>query len=244
MGLEAPEKAAFSTTQWTVVMQSMSADPDRAQAALEKLCRRYWYPAYAFLRQRGLNPHKAEDLTQAFFYSLLSRRAFDSVNPKRGRFRSFLLTSLTNFLYNEHDREQARKRGGRSEIISFDHEFAEALCPVEPMGSGASPEKRFDRGWALLLARRALDDLRKEFEDRDRGALFSAIREFLTGEPCASDYEKAGLRLGMEPSTVKVSVHRARRRFGELLRREVAYTVNRPEDIEDELRHLLAAIAE
>lgn len=233
----------FSTTQWSVVLQAIQADPEKATVALERLCSRYWYPVYSFVRQTGQGAHEAEDLAQSFFHFLLSHQVFQRANPAKGRFRAFLLAALANFLHNERDKVQAQKRGGKNKIISLDEEFAEEVYTREIVDH-QSPEKLFERRWAATLVRRVLDQLREEQEGRGRAGLFAGLQPFLTGEPVGADYDRIARQLGMQPGAVKVQLHRARRRFGELLRSEVAHTVSRPEDIEPEIRHLLAAIAE
>jgi len=236
-------KHSFSTTEWTVVLELMQADPQRAQAALEKLCGRYWYPVYAFVRQKGYGVHESEDLTQGFFHFVVARGALQAADREKGRFRTFLLTSLVNFLHNERDKAQALKRGGAREIVSLDEQAAEETYSLEP-ADHATPDKAFERRWAAVLVGRVLDQLRQEHEQRGKASLFSAMHPFLTGEPQATDYEGVGKQLGMDAGAVKVALHRARRRFGELLRREVAHTVALPEEVEPEIRQLLAAIAE
>jgi RNA polymerase sigma-70 factor (ECF subfamily) len=197
---------------------------------------------YAFLRRNGHDPHAAEDLTQGFFHFLLARDAFQSVAGEKGRFRSFLLAALNNYLHNERDRQQARKRGGGHHFISLDQVQAEEFYRHEPVTVDAGRD--FDRSWAAMLVRGVLEQLRAEHEQRGRAALFAGLQAFLTGEPQARDYEQLARQLGMEPGTVKVALHRARRRFGELLRREVANTVSEPAEVEAEIRHLLATLAE
>ena len=231
----------FSTTEWSVVLDLIHADPQRAEIALGKLCGRYWYPVYAFVRQKGHTAHDAEDLTQAFFEFVLARGTLQAVDRGKGRFRTFLLSCLMNFLHNERDRTGARKRGGGREIISLDHELAEGAYAIEPPDH-RTPDKAFERRWASVLLGRVLDQLRHEHGQRGKAALFSALQSFLTEEPSAADYERIATELPMQPGALKVALHRARRRFGELLRREVAHTVSRPEDVEPEIRDLLAAI--
>lgn len=234
---------SFPTTQWSVVLAVANTEPARASAALQKLCARYWYPIYAFIRQRGHDAHTAEDLTQGFFAAVLARRAFDQVDRDKGRFRSFILASLNNFLFNEHDRAQALKRGGGRMILSFDDQTAEELYQLDPVDH-ETPEKRFERQWAAVLVRRVFDQLRDEYAGRGNAALFAGLQLWLTGEPEPGATEVLARQLGMTANAVKVALHRSRRRFGELLRREVAYTVSASEEVEAELRHLLAAIAE
>jgi len=232
----------FSTTNWSVVLAAAQSDPVTAAAALERLCGRYWYPIYAFVRQRGHDIHESQDMAQGFFHFLLERQALQRVDRQKGRFRTFMLTALTNFLHNERNKKQTHKRGGRHQIVSLNGEFAESVYALESR-SGESPEALFERHWAATLVRRVLDGLQGEFQERGKAELFAGMQPFLTGEPTATDYEQLGHRLGMNPDSVKVALHRARRRFGELLRSEVAHTVSQPEEIEAEIRHLLARMA-
>lgn len=233
----------FSTTNWSVVLAAVHADPVKATVALERLCGRYWYPVYAFVRQRGHDVHDAEDLTQGFFHFVLERQALQRADQQKGRFRTFVLTALTNFLHNERDKAQTQKRGGRQQIVSLDEEFAESVYALEAR-NGETPETLFERRWTAMLVRRVLDELRREYDGRGKGAVFAALQPFLTGEPAGADYERLAQQFGMEAGTVKVALHRARRRFGELLRHEVAHTVDRPEGVEAEIRHLMTVMAE
>lgn len=237
-----PSNPNFSTTNWSVVLAAAQTDPQMATVALERLCRRYWFPVYAFLRQRGQDVHECEDLTQGFFHFILERRALGQVDRRKGRFRTFLLTALTNYLHNERDKAQAHKRGGRHQILSLDQLPAEYVETLEP-ASGETPESMFERQWATVLVARVLEELRREHEQRNRAAVFAGLQPFLTGEPAGEDYERLAQQLGMDAGAVKVSLHRARRRFGELLRSEIAHTVEDPDEIEAEIRHLLAVIS-
>lgn len=237
--MERDKNPNFLTTHWSLVLGAAQND----LAALDWLCGRYWYPVYAFVRRAGHDLHTAEDYTQGFFHFLIERQALHRVDREQGRFRTFMLTVLTNFLHNERDRQATEKRGGRNEIVSLEIELAEQIYALE-ISNGYSPEAQFDQGWAATLVRRVLEELRREQEQRGKAAIFAGLQPFLTGEPVAEGYERLGRELELEPGTVKVTLHRLRRRFGELLRHEVAHTVERPEDVEAELRHLLAAIAE
>lgn len=237
------EKHEFPTTQWSVVLALSQTDPQRAESALQKLCGTYWYPIYAFIRQKGHDSHAAEDLTQAFFQFALSRGTFQKANPEKGRFRTFVLSTLENFLHNQWDWSTAQKRGGGRHVISLDEAKAEKIYAQEPADL-RTPDKSFERRWAAVLVGRVLDQLRQEYEERGKGPLCLALQPFMTGEPTAAIYESIGLQVGVEPGAVKVALHRARRRFGELLRHEVAHTVSGPEEVEAEIRHLLAAICE
>ena len=232
----------FTTTQWSVVLAIMDTAPTRASEALERLCSRYWFPIYAFIRRQGNAAHQAEDLTQSFFQFVLERQVLHRANREKGRFRNFILATLANFLHNHHDHAAAAKRGGNHTLVSLDEERAEEILAQEPESFG-SPDQSFERGWAVTLIRRVLENLRSEQADRGRLEVFEALQPHLTGEPAAGDYERLGAILKMETGALKVALHRLRRRFGELLRKEVAYTVACPEDVEEEIRHLLSVLA-
>lgn len=232
----------FTTTNWSGVSAVMDAAPERAFEALERLCTRYWFPIYAFIRRQGHPVHEAEDLTQGFFQFVIERQMLREANREKGRFRSFVLGSLTNFLNNHRDKQSALKRGGGHTIVSMDEQLAEDLLAREE-DSSASPDQSFDRRWAVTLVRRVMENLRVEQSARGRLEIFSALQPHLTNEPAAADYTQMGAELHMEPDTLKVSLHRLRRRFGELLRHEVAHTVARPEDVEEEIRYLVAVLA-
>ena len=233
----------FTTTQWSLVLGAMDTAPARAAAALERLCARYWFPIYAFIRRQGHDVHQAEDLTQSFFQFGLERRVFHQADREKGRFRNFIVASLANFLNNHRDHVAAIKRGGNRVIVSWDESLAEEIFARESQSSGA-PDQTFDRAWAATLIRRVLENLRAEHADRGRLAIFEALQPHLTGEPAAEDYSRLAVSLGMETGALKVALHRLRRRFGELLRKEVAHTVARPEDVAEEIRHLLAVLAQ
>ena len=235
--------AAFRTTQWSEVLDARQTDPERARAALENLCSRYWYPLYAFVRRRGHGPHDAEDLTQSFFAHLLSHEALRSVDPAKGLFRTFLLSSLVNFLNDQHDRHQALKRGGGKQIVSWDALTAEELYQHEP-AEGLTPEKMFERRWALTLIEQVLSRLRQEYEASGKIELFRQLEGCLTGGVGLGFYEETARLLGMNEGAVRVALHRLRRRLGELLRSEIAHTVTRPEQVDDEIRYLFAAIGQ
>jgi RNA polymerase sigma factor (sigma-70 family) len=232
-----------ATTHWGAAVGVAPVGPEQAAAALEQLCARYWFPVYTFVRRRGSDVHTAEDLTQGFFAFVLKRHAFDRVSHDKGRFRSFLLACLHHYLLNEHDRTRALKRGGGCKLLSLDAQPAEEINRLEP-ADPATPEKHFERQWANQLVRRALSQLRSEYRHRGRSALFNSLKPSLTGDLEAGALNRLARQLKMSPGALKVALHRARRRFGVLLRQEVAHTVSQPEDIETELRHLLGSIAE
>ena len=237
---------SFTTTHWSVVLtarQGESAASEAAALALEKLCRIYWYPIYGFIRwRRGCNHHEAEDLTQAFFAHLLERETLKKATPEKGKFRTFLLGVLTKFLANEADYRRTLKRGGQYQIISLDEAKAHELYEQESPDALA-PEKLFDRRWAYALVDRVLERLKNEYTEQGKDSLFARLEPALTREDTKSLYAECAAELCMTEGAVKVALHRLRRRFGELLRSEVAQTVTSAEETDDELRHLLAVIS-
>lgn len=213
-----------------------------ARAALTTLCETYWYPLYAFLRGRGHGPADAEDLTQAFFAMLLEKHVLRHADPSRGRFRSFLLTALKNFAANVHARNTAAKRGGGVPALPLEFETAEGRFILEP-SSSESPERSFDRRWALTLLDRAMSRLQDEAELKKRQEQFEALKPSLTGDEHQLSYASTANALGMSEGAVKVAVHRLRRRFRDIVRDEISQTVSGAGEIEDELRHLWSAVA-
>ena len=236
------QAGAFLTTHWSVVLGAGQRDLAGATAALERLCRTYWYPIYAFVRRRGADQHEAEDLTQAFFAFLLEKDTLKKVDRQKGKFRTFLLAALTNFLANEWDKRQTLKRGGQRQIISLDEAAAEGLYLREPTDS-LTPEKLFERRWASTVVEQVLARLKQEYVEGGKADLFAKLESALTGEVAAGAYAEWASALGTSEGAVKVALHRIRRRFGELLRSEIAHTVSSPEEIDDEIRHLFAAIS-
>ena len=235
--------SAFTATHWSIVLEAQQTDPQRAGAALESLCSRYWYPLYAFIRRRGHDPEEAKDLTQSFFVHLLSKHALDRVDRSKGLFRTFLLTALVNFLNDERDRQRAAKRGGGVRPVSWDELKAEEMYRHEPADCLA-PEKLFDRRWAFTLIEQALLRLRRENEACGKQALFQQLEPCLTGEVSPGFYDQAAAQLAMHAGAVRVARHRLCRRLGEILRSEVAETVTRPEEVEGELRYLLGVLGQ
>jgi len=233
---------AFATTRWSVVLAA-GADlgSDASRRALRTLCETYWYPLYAFLRTRGSSPEDAEDLTQAFFARLLERHAVGRADPARGRFRSFLLTSLQHFATNEYDRASTQKRGGGVAPLSIEFERAEGHFLNEP-ATRETPETSFDRRWALALLERAVARLEDEMVRSARQAQFTCLKPYLTGEAPHQTYADAALALNVSEGSIKVAVHRLRRRFRDLVRDEIAQTVSSPDQVDDELRYLWAAV--
>ena len=233
--------ADFTTTQWSVVLDARHTDPVRAQAALERLCRRYWYPLYAFVRRSGQTAHDAEDTTQGFFAHLLGKNALKRVGQDKGRFRTFLLTSLVNFMNDERDRQGAAKRGGKNQVLSWDALAAEEAYRHEPVDS-FTPETLFERRWAFTLVQQVLARLRKECENDGKKELFDKLDPCLTGRIPSGLYAEMSARFGMSQGSVRVLVHRLRRHLGQLLRSEIAHTVARPDEVEAELRYLFRIV--
>lgn len=232
----------FPATEWSTIHEAATSDPDRALAALERLCRKYWGPVYAFMRQRGHTSHEAEDLTQCFFVYLLEKQAVRKAAPEKGRFRSFLLASAKNFLINEWDKKRRLKRGGHFDFIAFD--LYEAQCKgYEPI-ENLTPEHAFERRWAAQLVRIVLAQVEEEYAAEDNGALFARLEAGLTAEVSPGDCGTWAQALGMSEGAVRVALHRLRRRFGELLRREIARTVNDPAEVDDEIRQLFSALSQ
>ncbi len=236
------EAAAFPTTHWSVVLTAGGDDLAGSTAALEKLCGRYWYPIYAFVRRRGADRHEAEDLTQSFFAHLLEMETLRKADRRKGKFRTFLLSALTKFLSNEWDKRQTAKRGGRRRIISLDEAAAEKLYSLEPAES-RSPEKLFDRSWADALVGRALAVLREEYRAAGKRDLLAQLEPCLTQVVLPGRYAGCAATLGLNDGAVRVALHRLRRRFGQLLRQEIAQTVGNPAEVDEEIRHLFAAIS-
>jgi RNA polymerase sigma factor (sigma-70 family) len=232
----------FATTHWSVVLEAGGNDSPEAAAAVASLCRVYWYPLYAYVRRRGHSFADAQDLTQEFFARLLEGKFLRQADQKRGRFRTFLLTSLKYFLINEWRKGNCEKRGGGGRpVISLDAETTETRFRAEP-ADHRTPDKAFDRRWAMVILDRVLDQLQGEFNDGGRAQLFEEVKSFLTGEDNENSYAEIGGRLGMTEGNLKVKVHRLRRRYRELLRKEVSLTVAEPNLVDEEIRELFAAL--
>lgn len=235
--------AAFVTTHWSVVLAAQEKGSPQEAGALEELCRSYWYPLYAHARRLGHGPAEAEDLTQEFFARLLERDYLQAVDPAKGRFRTFLLVALKRFLADEWDRSRAQKRGGRIAHWSLGAETAEQRYQVEPVDR-MTPERVFERHWALTLLDRTMTRLGQEFAAAGKGSEFEQLKEFLTADRGDIPHAEMAPRLGLSEGALRVAVHRLRRRFRELFREEIARTVASPAEINDEVRYLLAALSE
>lgn len=233
--------AIFATTHWSVVLAAGQSTDARASAALEELCRAYWYPLYAYLRRDGRSEPDAQDLTQGFFEHLLERRMLDRAVPGKGRFRSFLLGSLKYYVANQQAHERRQKRGGGQSLVPLDAVTSEQRYRLEPQDA-RTPEQVYERRWALALLDRVLDRLRAEHADPDRAALFDALQPFIAAKAGGDTYAAAASRFGRSEEAIKKMVQRMRRRYQELIRQEIAHTVSDPAEIEDELRHLCKVI--
>ena len=233
----------FSTTHWSVVLLAGRDQSAQGAEALEKLCRLYWPPLYSFIRRQGHTPEDAQDLTQKFFAALLERNDFGSVDPRKGKFRTFLLSALSHFLANERDWARAAKRGGDRQIISLEALESEHRHLAEP-AANVSPDKLFDLRWATTVLEKALRDLQAEMTTAGKGGQFERLKLFLTNEPAEGDYARVGEALRSTPQAVAVSVHRLRQRYRELVRAEVAQTVANPLEVDEEMRHLYQALTE
>lgn len=231
----------FATTHWTVVLEAGRANSPAAAQALERLCSAYWYPLYAYIRRKGHTCHDAQDLVQDFFGRLLERNYFRLADRNRGRFRTFLLTSLQHFLTNEWQKANRAKRGGNHQFLSMDEEAAEVRFAGE-LAIQQPPDSLYDRGWAAILIERALVALRVEFEQSGKQELFERLKPFVWGEKSVLSYSAMAEQLKTTEGAIKVAIHRLRQRFGELLRCEIAQTVATPEDLEEELRYLSSVI--
>ena len=233
-------RVAFTTTHWSVVLEAQGESP-AAQEALEKLCRTYWRPIFAFLRRQGIPPEQAEDITQGFFAELLERQSLSAVRKEKGRLRSFLLGGLKYFLANEGRRAMAIKRGKGQRLIPLEELRADNRIEMEP-ADRVTAEMIYERRWALTVLERVLGRLKDEYVAADNAALFDSLKELLPDEPGSSSQAVIATRLGMSENAIRQAFYRFRQRYQALLREEIANTVATPGDIEDELRHLIAVL--
>lgn len=236
-----PPPARFPTTQWSQVISAGDPDASLAKESLAELCNAYWYPLYAYIRRRGYDAEHAKDLTQDFFARALEKGLLAEADPARGRFRSFLRTVCAHFLANRRDWEHARKRGGGRTILSIDASGAEGQY-VRELADELTPERIFDRSWALIVLGRVLDQLGREYDEAGKAATFEALRSVLDGDAEAHSYATVAARLGTTEGAARVAAHRLRRRYGEQLRQEIAATLADPAQIDDEIRDLFAAL--
>jgi RNA polymerase sigma factor (sigma-70 family) len=225
-----------------VLAAGQTAGPEKS-AALESLCQAYWEPIYAYLRRLGQSPPDAQDVTQGFLVHLLQKDCFRNLRPEAGKFRSFLLAALKNYLSDVRDRAQAIKRGGGQTLLSLDQEAAESHFALEA-ATAPAPERLFDRRWAATLMNRAFSRLQEEFDTTGKAAQFQKLSVFLGAESTADEYDAVAARLGLTRGAVAVAVHRLRQRYRDLVRTEIAHTVTSPAELEEEMRYLLEVISQ
>jgi RNA polymerase sigma factor (sigma-70 family) len=236
-----PHAAQFHTTHWSVVLDVQHQDEHQRAKALEELCRTYWYPVYAFIRRNGHEPADAQDLTQGFFEHVLERHTFETASPEKGRFRSFLLGILKNFLSHERRKASALKRGGSMMFVPIDGQDDEERLQLD-LVHNLTPEKLYDRSWTHALLARTIEMLEREYERAGKQTLFAALQSHLTGMASDASYKELGDQLGLSVGAVTTSIHRMRKRYAALLRQEIAGTVSSPAEIEDEISILFSAL--
>ena len=236
----ASESDRLNTTHWSVVIAAGRGQSPESESALAALCTTYWYPLYAFVRRSGYSADDSRDLTQGFFARLLEKKDFRTADPERGKFRSFLLVSLKHFLANERDRSRAQKRGGGRITLSVDFRDADARYGLEP-GDQLTPEKVFERNWALALLARTSEHLGEEYAAQGKGILFDRLKWALTGDEGGARRLALAGELGLTEGALNVAIHRLRKRFRERLRAEIGQTVE-PGKVDEELRELFSAL--
>jgi RNA polymerase sigma-70 factor (ECF subfamily) len=230
----------FATTHWTAVLAAGRKRTPHSDAALEELCKTYWFPLYAYVRRRGHSKEDAEDLVQAFFTRFLEKNYLATVSAERGRFRAFLLAVLKHFLANEWDRSQAQKRGGGNPNLSLDWTSADTKFQIAST-SEPSPDKAYDREWALTLLARVLKRLELENAGEGKSKLFESLKIFLTAGKGAASPASAAAILDMDEGAVRVAIHRLRKRYRSLLRDEIAHTLSDPAMVDEEMKALFEA---
>ena len=234
--------ARFEPTRWSVVLASAMTQAPGAKEALAELCRTYWQPLYAFARRRGLDHHHAQDTIQSFFLNLIESKSLSRADPLKGKFRSYLLASLQNHIASEATHNKAQKRGGGTPLISIDDEDVESKFEATHISSRAPAEAVFEREWAVAAVEAALTHLENDFTRRGKQDIFRSLKPFLTDDQAAGAYEQAAIKLGHSVGAVRTGVHRLRQDFRTHLRREVAKTVETPDQIEEEMHHLRAVL--
>lgn len=238
----APPRDFFATTRWTLVLAAGSRSTPAADVALEELCRTYWYPLYAYIRRHGHSREDAEDLAQSFFARFLQKNYLEKLRSEHGKFRAFLIASLKHFLANEWDRSRRQKRGSGLPPLSLDWQDADARYQINP-ADNLSPDKIYDRAWAVTLLERVIRRLREEHAAAGKGVLFDKLKPFLMLGRSEIPYEQAAGDLAMTEGTARVAVHRLRRRYRELLREEIGQTLSDPAQMAEEMRALFSAFA-
>lgn len=234
---EGPARA-FRTTHWSVVLAAGEEGSEQAASALSRLCQTYWFPVYAFIRKKGHSPEQAQDFTQEFFAGFLEKNYVARARRDRGRFRVFLMSSVQNFLHNQHDRAQAQKRGGGHTHLSLDYQDAEERYQVEPVEE-SDPATLFEQQWVATLLETILNRLREEFDAEGRAGLCEDLQAHLWGDTESIPYAQLAQKAGLTEGNVKTIAHRFRERYRALLREEIAHTVAKPGEVDDEIRHLM-----
>jgi RNA polymerase sigma-70 factor (ECF subfamily) len=244
-GTENPTEKSqwFTATHWSVVLLAGANASPQAAEALERLCCAYWYPLYAYVRRQGRSPHDAQDLTQEFFTRLLAGKYLQTVQREKGKFRSFLLAAMNHFLADERDRANAAKRGGGKTLISLDEQDAEDRYQAD-ISTPLSPDRLFEKRWATTLLAQAFQKLRQESIASGKAERFERLKIFLEAGAEPGNYATVGSELGMAANTVAAAVHRLRERYRELVCTEIANTVASREDVQEEMRHLLAVLGQ
>ncbi len=233
--------ARFATTRWSMVLAAQNSSAQCHTESLVTLCETYWFPLYAYMRRRGCTRDEAEEHTQAFFARLLEKQGIRRADPARGRFRSFLLTAFKNFMSDERDRAEALKRGGGRKALPIDFAGAEDHYRFEP-ADGLTPEKLFDKAWALTVLQNAMARLADEWAARDRRKTFNQLKDYLTAHSNAVPYADLAVRLTMTEGAVRVAIHRLRKQYRQTLRDDIAQTVAAEDEIDDEIRDLFKAL--
>ncbi len=233
--------AEFDTTHWSIVLSAGDRRSAASGAALETLCRTYWYPLYAFARRRGSGADEAHDLTQEFFAQLLEKKSLAAADPERGRFRAFLLAAFKNFLANEWDKAAAQKRGGRHRFLSLDVADGESRYARQPADT-LTPERVYEREWVLTLLSQVLARLRDEYSAAGKQSHFEHLKSLITGQAGTGSYADAARRLETTEGAARVAAHRLRRRYRKLLRAEIAGTLADPADVDNEIRNLFTTL--
>lgn len=235
------DAAQFRTTHWSVVLDVQHQDERHRARALEELCRTYWHPVYAFIRRHGHEPADAQDLTQGFFEHVLERHTFAAASPQKGRFRSFLLGILKNFLGYERRKASALKRGGSMMFVPLESAEDEERLQLDFVHD-LTPERLYDRMWTLALLAKTIESLGREYERAGKRPIFDALQPYLSGTADDLSYKKLGEQIGLSVGAITMSIHRMRKRYAELLRVEIGQTVSSPTEIDDEISFLFSAL--
>lgn len=234
-------RRAFATTSWSMVLEAADSDQETQSKALTELCQAYWFPLYAFVRRKGMGREEAEDMTQAFFADLLEKNRLAHAEPTRGKFRSFLLASMTNFMAKHWRKENSLKRGGGQTVLAIDYDDADQRYSSFAVDD-STPEKVFELNWALSVLENTLERVRQQYQDTGKGELFESLKGFLTSGD-AVPYETLAKETGMKVGALKVAAHRLRQRYGQQLRLQIAKTIDDPKRVDEELGLLFAALS-